>query len=154
MLDPLSLSIGIGLVVSLCFAELFGLSAAGMIVPGYFALNMTHLPNVCLTVFAAIVTSLIIRLLSNYLIIFGRRRIALTILIAFLVGLLLRHGFESVLALQTFGAAYQVIGFIIPGLIAISIDRHGMIETITSVLTTSVVVRLILILIIPKVLLA
>jgi hypothetical protein len=39
-----------------------------------------------------------------------------------------------------------VIGYIIPGLIAIWIDRQGLVETISVLLTAAVVVRLMLIL--------
>lgn len=39
-MDPLTLSIGIGLVVGLVFVSLLGLSTGGMVVPGYFALEM------------------------------------------------------------------------------------------------------------------
>ena len=42
---------------------------------------------------------------------------------------------------------FTVIGYIIPGLIAIWIDRQGLVETLSALLTASVVVRLILILV-------
>ena len=42
---------------------------------------------------------------------------------------------------------FTVVGYIIPGLIAIWIDRQGLLESICSLLIASVVVRLILILI-------
>jgi hypothetical protein len=41
----------------------------------------------------------------------------------------------------------SIIGYIIPGLIAIWIDRQGLIESLTALLIASVIVRLILILI-------
>ena len=41
-----------------------------------------------------------------------------------------------------------MIGFIIPGLIAIWIDRQGIIETLAALITASVVVRLILVLVV------
>ena len=46
------------------------------------------------------------------------------------------------------GDAVQVIGYIIPGLIAIWLDRQGVIETLAAMITASVVVRLILILVV------
>ena len=41
---------------------------------------------------------------------------------------------------------FCVIGFIIPGLIALWMDRQGWVETLSPLLTSSVVVRLVLIL--------
>ena len=43
--------------------------------------------------------------------------------------------------------AFSVIGFIIPGLIAIWIDRQGLIETLAALIAASVAIRLVLILI-------
>nr|NIP87215.1 hypothetical protein [Planctomycetales bacterium] len=42
---------------------------------------------------------------------------------------------------------FAVIGYIIPGLIAIWIDRQGLVETLCALITASVVIRLILIMI-------
>ena len=40
---------------------------------------------------------------------------------------------------------FNVIGFIIPGLIALWIDRQGWVETLAPLMTSSVLVRLVLI---------
>ena len=68
MLDPLSLSIGIGLIVGLLFVEYIGLYAGGMVVPGYLALDMHSPGNIALTLIDAIIIYLIMRILSNFLI--------------------------------------------------------------------------------------
>jgi poly-gamma-glutamate biosynthesis protein PgsC/CapC len=148
MIDLLALSIGIGLVVGLIFAEFFGLVAGGMVVPGYLALNLNQPMTVVLTLLTGLATFLVIRALSSVLIIFGRRRIALTMLIAFLLGMLVRSLFASYQVVTIFGQTYNVIGYIIPGLIAISIDRQGIIETFTLALTSAVIVRLTLIILV------
>ena len=44
-------------------------------------------------------------------------------------------------------AAFEVIGYVIPGLIAIWMDRQGVIETLAALITSSVVVRLVLMLV-------
>jgi hypothetical protein len=41
---------------------------------------------------------------------------------------------------------FKIIGYIIPGLIGIWIDRQGLIETVSALLIAAVVVRLLLIL--------
>ncbi len=86
----------------------------------------------------------IVRAIGSTVIIFGRRRTILMILAGYLTGVAARY-----LAGEAMGGEemYPVIGFIIPGLIAIWLDRRGVIESICSLLTASVIVRLILILI-------
>lgn len=143
MMELLPISVGIGLAISLLFTEMFGIAAGGMIVPGYIALHLTKPVDVLLTVGAGFVTWAIVHTLSSFTIIYGRRRTVLMILIGYLVGMLLRW---SSAAFGNSGVELSVIGFIIPGLIAIWLDRQGVIETVAAMLTASVVVRLILIL--------
>ena len=154
MLDPLSLSIGIGLIVGLLMVDLIGLYAGGMVVPGYLALDMHSPGNIALTIIDAIIIYLIMRVLSNFMIIYGRRRVALIVLIAFILGVTMRQLFSSLYVASTLGGVYSVIGYIIPGLIALAIERQGLIETVTSLITASIIVRLFLILTIGSVLLA
>lgn len=152
MNDLLPVSIGLGLAISLLFSELFGLAAGGMVVPGYFALHLNKPLEVLLTIGVGMVTFLLVHLASLVAIVYGRRRTVLMILVGFLLGALIRnlppHVFESLEAVNVRQAQVDasVIGFIIPGLIAIWIDRQGIVETISVLLTASVVVRLLLIL--------
>lgn len=154
MIEPLTLSIGIGLVFGLFFVEAFGLFAGGMVVPGYMALDMIHPGTVLLTLVTALLINLVIRFLSMFLVIYGRRRVSLTVLIAFLMGMLMRTIFSSLYVIEHFGGQWDVIGYIIPGLIALSMDRQGLIETVATLITVSVAIRLVLIVLIGPVLLA
>jgi gamma-polyglutamate biosynthesis protein CapC len=146
MIELLPLSVGIGLAISLLFTEMFGIAAGGMIVPGYIALSLTRPLDVALTVGAGFATFAIVHTLSSFVIVYGRRRTVLMILIGYLVGMLVRWSTGS--AGTVGGIELDVIGFIIPGLIAIWLDRQGIIETLAALLTASVVVRLILILVV------
>lgn len=153
MIDPLTLSIGIGLVFGLVFVEAFGLFAGGMVVPGYIALDLVDPGSVVLTIITALAINIVIRLLSRYFVIYGRRRVSLTVLLAYLIGAFIRYLFASTFAVSELGTVYTVIGYIIPGLIALSIDRQGIIETLSTLLTVAVAVRLVLIILIGPVLL-
>ena len=145
MIELLTISVGIGLGVSLLFTELFGIASGGLIVPGYLALSLTRPLDVVLTLGAGFVTFAIVHTLSSFMIIYGRRRTVLMILVGYLVGLGLRWITSSLLPMDN---ELQVIGFIIPGLIAIWLDRQGIIETLAALLTASVLVRLILALVV------
>lgn len=142
-MELLPLSVGIGLVVSLVFTELFGLAAGGMVVPGYLALHMSHPLDVALTVGAGLLTYAIGAALESFLIVYGRRRTVVMILLGYLIGMSLRWLVQGQVVLE--GDPAAVIGYIIPGLIAIWLARQGVVETLASLLTASVVVRLVLI---------
>ena len=145
-MDPFTLSIGAGLAISLALTELFGLAAGGMVVPGYLALFLDRPLIVLLTIAAAFLTWVIVKGLSRVAIIYGKRRTAMMILVGFLIG------FAARLLLQWIGSSdeafdaadFQIIGYIIPGLMAIWIERQGLLETCCVVLTASALVRLVL----------
>jgi gamma-polyglutamate biosynthesis protein CapC len=142
----LSLAVGIGLVVSLLFTEMFGLVTGGMVVPGYIALHLNNPLDCLMTLAAGALTFIAVHGLSSIVIIYGRRRTVLMILVGYLIGMALRfftHGLTDFV-----GGQYEVIGFIIPGLIAIWLDRQGIIETVGALITASVVVRLILVILV------
>lgn len=149
-MDELTVAIGIGLAISLLFSELYGLAAGGMVVPGYIALYLNRPLDVGLTILAALITFGIVYAASSVLIVYGRRRTVAMILIGFLVGSLIRNpllaAYELEESLQPTISEVSVIGYIIPGLLAIWIDRQGIVETLAVMLTAAVVVRLVLIL--------
>lgn len=138
-------AIGIGLVTSLAFTELLGVAAGGMVVPGYMAVYLDRPLTVALTIGAAYLTWFVVQALGTVAIVYGRRRTVLMILVGFLLGALVR-GLGPV-EMASGPLDLNLVGYIIPGLIAIWIDRQGLLETITSLVTASVVVRLVLVLV-------
>jgi poly-gamma-glutamate biosynthesis protein PgsC/CapC len=170
-LNLLALSIGIGLVVSLLFSEFFGLAAGGLVVPGYIALYLTRPFDVAATLVAALLTFFLVRIASTFVIVYGRRRTALMILVGYAVGVLMKTALAAALeataetvasaaipageTLSLLAAGREaveagVIGYIVPGLIAIWLDRQGVVPTLSALVTSAVVVRLILILAVPE----
>ena len=100
------IAIGLGMVISLIFSETLGVVAGGIIVPGYFAIHLQHIPSVVLTFFISMLTFLIIFLLSKFLLIYGKRRLILSLLLAFLIGIIFRTFVQ-------FDIDIDYIGFII-----------------------------------------
>jgi poly-gamma-glutamate biosynthesis protein PgsC/CapC len=143
--DVIVNAIGIGLVVSLVFSETMGLAAGGMVVPGYIALNLRDPVRVVMTLVLGFAAYLIVRLLSNFMILYGRRRTVVIILVGFVLGWFFRGFLVFDIAGETIELA--AIGFIIPGLVGMWIDRQGVTETTATLLTSGVLVRLMLILI-------
>ncbi len=162
LLNLLAVSIGIGLLVTLLLVEVFGLAAGGLVVPGYVALKLMQPWSVALTLLAAYLTFIAVRTLSSFMVVYGRRKTALMILFGYLSGSLIDLSMGGVLSFpnaETGRGATQftyfelsVIGYIIPGLIAIWFERQGVVKTLVGLTVSAVLVRLILVLIMPEVL--
>lgn len=140
MTDAQVLYIGLGLVVSLLYSEIFGVAPGGIIVPGYLALGIDDPVVVAFTLAISLLTFFVVRVLSTVMIIYGRRRTVLMILIGFLLGSLVRAGLGAGTPVGPF--EIDVIGYIIPGLIAIWIDRQGIAVTVSSAITATILTRL------------
>lgn len=136
-------SVGLGLVVSLVFSETLGLAAGGMVVPGYLALMIHDPGRIAGTILVSLLTYYSIRVFSNYMFIYGRRRTVVIIIVGFLFGWLSREflmiGLPDGQTLE-----FQAIGYIIPGLIANWMERQGVLETLTTMIVAAVFVRLLL----------
>lgn len=125
----------LGVIVSMVFTELTGFSA-GLILPGYFALQLGSPLKAVSTLAVSVCAVLLCRLVSRYLILYGRRRFAFLILASFFL-VLAANG----LGLLPFG----VIGILVPGILAREIDRQGILATLLSLLVTTLLTVLLVI---------
>lgn len=137
------ITIGLGIALSLILSEALGVTAGGIIVPGYIALYMHQPVQVIITLLAAVFVLWIVKLLSRFIFIYGKRRMVLCIILGFILGYVSRHVLYS--PLDTVSLA--VIGNIIPGLIANWMDRQGVVKTTSAILITAVIVQLMVMLI-------
>lgn len=118
----------VSLLVSLGCSELTGLVPGGIIVPFYFALYADDPVRIAATIASALLSLLAVRLLSRVMILYGRRRFAAYLL----CGLALR----ALFALAWFGNLYMVgrlsvtIGYLVPGILAGTMDRQGIPKTL------------------------
>ena len=142
MISEPGIYIGIGMVLSLFLTETLGVTAGGIIVPGYIAMNLENPERLVITFGISIITFLLIKLLSQYIMVYGKRRLVLALLIGFLLGYLTRS--ENNLVSSLTELDFVVIGNIIPGLIANWMDRQGVLRTICTVLITAGITKLII----------
>ena len=138
-------AIGFGVIISLFFLETFGAAAGGIVVSGYIEMYL-HQP---LTIFATLTISFvvfgIVKLLGRVMFIYGRRRMVITVLLGFILGWYAdTYGIFSTVPSNY---SVDVIGFIIPGLIANAMEKQGIIKTLSVMTIAAVLVRFILILI-------
>ena len=141
----IEIAITLGLVFSLLSYEVFGLAAGGIVVPGYIALQLSHPDRLIGIVLVSFVTYLIIKVLGNYTFLYGRRQMVLSLLVGCLLANFSRYFMNIDLASGTL--ELQAVGWVIRGLIAHWFGKQGVFKTLNVLFVTSVLVRLIIILV-------
>ena len=172
-LNILAVAIGIGLFFTLLLTQTLGLAAGGLVVPGYVALQLTEPMSLVITLVAALLAFLIVRVISSFAIIYGRRQTIIMILTGYLIAGLMdlflgslvnwvdlqmvAGGDDAQAQVATLESSFMmavmssnIIGYIIPGLIAIWFERQGVLQTLCGLAVTAVLVRLALIVIMPE----
>lgn len=137
----IEMSVVLGIFLGLLSYEFLGISPGGLVTPGYVALFLDQPMRIAGTFIVSICTFLLINWLSNYIVVFGRRRFVVTMLTSFL----LRWLWETVLVNAPVTVPeLWVIGYIVPGLIANDMERQGGMATLCSLIIVSTFVRLVL----------
>mgnify|MGYP003646339685 CR=1 FL=1 len=172
-LNILAVAIGIGLFFTLLLTQTLGLAAGGLVVPGYVALQLTDPLSLTLTLVAAFVTYLIVKIVSSFVIVYGRRQTIIMILTGYIIAgmfdlfvgnlvnwtdlQMIAGADEAQAQVQALESSFMmsvmessIIGYIIPGLIAIWFERQGVLQTLCGLAVTAVLVRLALIVIMPE----
>lgn len=139
-----ALSIGLGMIFSLLLTEIIGLTAGGIIVPGWVALHLHNPFSVFITFFIALIVFVLVEITSKFMFIYGKRRLVISLLLGFLIGLIF-NTYLGTIILQQYSVEIYSIGFIIPGMIANWMSRQGVIRTVTIIFITAPIVQLIII---------
>jgi poly-gamma-glutamate biosynthesis protein PgsC/CapC len=142
-MEMVELAITLGLIFSLLSYEIFGLAAGGIIVPGYIALQLSQPDRLFGIIVVSLVTYLFIKILGNYTFLYGRRQMV----VCLLVGCLLANFSRQFLLIDvtTSTVQLQAVGWVIPGLIAHWFGKQGIYRTLCVLFITSVLVRLLVI---------
>jgi poly-gamma-glutamate biosynthesis protein PgsC/CapC len=140
----IEIGITLGLIFSLLSYEVFGLAAGGIVVPGYIALQLAHPERLAGVFVVSFITFLIIKAVSYYTFLYGRRQMVLSILIGGLLANFSRY-FLAINLMDT-SIELQAVGWVIPGLIAHWFGKQGVFKTVSVLFITAVLVRLVLIL--------
>ena len=174
MIENPAIAIGLGMIISLILTESVGVTAGGLIVPGYIALNL-HAPYMLLATFAiSLLTLLVLNLLSRFIIIYGKRRLVFCLLFSFILGSIIREvpiHLKNIYDVETLSALLYVsdlnfiqfyivkigylltkftssemvyVGYLIPGLMASWMDKQGVLVTTSTIIIISSFINLIL----------
>ena len=130
----------LGVIVSIIFFEITDISPGGIIVPGLMVLYIQEPERMVYTVIVAVITYYIVKLLSKYLIIFGKRRFVVMIFVSILINFLL----DMLLKMTSFNMInISIIGYTIAGLIANDFHKQGLKRTIPALCICVAIIELI-----------
>ncbi len=134
----------LGIIISIIYYELTDISPGGIIVPGAMVFYINQPERMLYTVLIAVVTYYIIKLLSHYLIIFGKRKYSLTLLVAIILNLV----FIKIIGLLPFLMDVSLIGYIIPGIISNDFSKQGITKTVFSLGIVVIILKLIMLMLV------
>jgi poly-gamma-glutamate biosynthesis protein PgsC/CapC len=141
MLDIYTILV-IGILISIIFYELTDISPGGIIVPGLLVTYINSIERVIFTVIIAVLTYLIVKFLSKYVLVFGKRRFALMIIISIFLSII----FELIThVLSGYLLSVSIVGYTIAGLIANDFYKQGVKKTLPSLVICVCLLELIVI---------
>ena len=142
----LTAALTIGIVVSLVLTEVIGLSAGGIIAPGYVALLLDRPAALAGFLLVAAASYGVVRALGTVLMLYGNRRFA----VAVLTGLTLGVGVQWASLSAPLYVEWVGLGLIVPGLLAHQFDRQGVLPTLVMLAIAAPLVRLILLVVVAQ----
>ena len=132
----------LGVIVSIAFYELTEISPGGLIVPAYFALYLDDPLKLLITVFISLLTVTVLKILSRYTILYGRRRFAVCIMLSFLIKMILQYSNSHLSHVhELYFLNVHSIGTIIPGILAQEVDRNGAVRTLAALIIVAIVIK-------------
>ena len=130
-----------GIVLGLLFTELTGLSPGGIIVPGYLALFLKNPLEIAFTLLASVGVMLLLKLISGFFFLFGRRRYVLCLLLGITLKLAIEH-FTQGLPVMGNRADIHLVGWLIPGIMANDMYKQGILRTLLAAAAVTAMVFL------------
>ena len=134
----------LGVMVSIIFYEITNITPGGIVVPGLLALYFNQIDRIIYTLIIAIITYFIVKLLSKYFVIFGKRRFVFMIIISVVLSLIL----DLILPTVSFELlSFNIIGYTVAGIIANNIYKQGLVKTVPSLIIVCGIIGLIMIIV-------
>ncbi|MBQ3316881.1 MAG: poly-gamma-glutamate biosynthesis protein PgsC [Spirochaetales bacterium] len=135
-------AIGISIILGFLFSEFLGIATGGLVSAGYMAFFMATPARIISTLVLSMAIYFLTILLQKFIIIYGRRRFMVVVLLSLIGTWLVEQVFSKYLGF--IGQDVRMVGFIIPGLIANDMFKQGVVKTLAAVTILSVIIRLII----------
>ena len=131
----LYVALTLGVLLSLLFSEKTGIIPAGLIVPGYLGLIFDQPVFLMMVLLISLLTYVIVTYgISRFVILYGRRKFAAMLVVGISLKLIFDY-FYPIMPFEIY--EFRGIGIIVPGLIANTIQKQGLVVTLGSTLLVS-----------------
>ncbi len=131
----------LGIIISIIFYELTEISPGGVVVPGYIALFINQPGRIIMTIALSVLSLIVVNFLSNYTILYGRRRFGIMVIVSFAIRLALKLSINYMPMPDL--VLISSIGYVIPAIIAQDIGRQGVVKTLSSMILVASLIKLI-----------
>lgn len=134
----------VSLIVSIIFSDVTNIIPGGIIIPFYFVLHIYDPVKIAATVLTSIACLFVIKFLSRYTILYGRRKFAMYIITGIIIKIIFTYIY--------FGNSYMfynlsiTIGYVVPGILGRVMERQGIIKTLGSLSIVVLIIALVQIL--------
>ncbi|MDD7201441.1 MAG: poly-gamma-glutamate biosynthesis protein PgsC [Sphaerochaetaceae bacterium] len=125
----------LSIVFGCLYTELTGLLTGGLVSAGYLSMHLSNPVRIATTVAVSFVTYLCVLGLSQLLIVYGRRRFVLCLLIGMVL--------SALPGMAPLSLDVRVIGLVVPGLIANDMVRQGPVKTLVALASLTCVLALV-----------
>ena len=131
----LYVALTLGVILSLIFSEKTGIIPAGLVVPGYLGLIFDQPVFIMMVLLISLLTYVIVTYgISRFVILYGKRKFAAMLVVGISLKLIFDY-FYPIMPFEIY--EFRGIGVIVPGLIANTIQKQGLVVTLGSTLLIS-----------------
>ena len=130
-------AIGLSILLGFLSTELLGLFTGGLVSAGYLAFFMEQPYRILSTIVLALVVYGLTKLIGRVVILYGRRRFMLTVLLGILLGWLYE---KQAYYFNGISQDLRIIGYMIPGLLANDMCKQGIWRTVLMVLVIALLI--------------
>lgn len=134
-------AIALSVLWSFGLYEAFGLLTGGMVSAGYLCLFFEQPFRIVTTLLLAVIVYGLTRLLSRYVILYGRRRFMLVIVLSLIFAWVIER---FILGIALIPQDTRIIGHVVPGLIANDMVKQGIPRTLLGVMLSAALVRVLI----------
>lgn len=133
----MQIAVVLSVILGFLSSEFLGLASGGLISAGYLSLYVTSPWRIVATLVLAVLIHFLVKLLDQFVFLYGRRRFMACILLSVVLSWVLSRFLGSYIAVDL-----RIIGYLVPGLIANDMQRQGVLKTLLVVIIITVLVFL------------
>ncbi|MDY4609197.1 MAG: poly-gamma-glutamate biosynthesis protein PgsC [Sphaerochaetaceae bacterium] len=134
-------AVAISILLGFLSTEFLGILSGGLVSAGYLAFYLEQPFRILSTVLLSVATCGLVKLLQRKIILFGRRRFMLTVLLCMVLAFIVEKCFFF---FTDINQDMRIIGYIVPGLIANDMEKQGVVKTLLMTLLIAAIIWLIM----------